>query len=180
MNTVDPKAHQLADRVISSDAIVKLRLAVSNTASTGQPFFLAAGFRKPHLAFRFPAPFLEKLPKLADIALAEHPTLDPSVPAIAHCDNPPQPDPYAAPDPTTARTWRLHYYAAIAWMDSQVGRVLDELEALGHTDDTLVVFHADHGWSLGEHGEWQKVTSICGDPCNKYINPMLSSLAVLT
>jgi hypothetical protein len=43
--------------------------------------------------------------------------------------------------------------ATIAWMDSQLGRVMDELDALGHHDDTLVVLHADHGWSLGEHGD---------------------------
>jgi uncharacterized sulfatase len=43
-------------------------------------------------------------------------------------------------------------------MDAQVGRVLRELKHLGLEDDTLVVFWADHGWSLGEHGQWQKQT----------------------
>jgi len=139
------KTNQLADRVISSDAVVKLRLAAYNAATTGQPFFLATGFRKPHLAFRFPQPWLDKLPPMEDIKVAEHPTLDASVPPIAHCDKPPQKTPYQAVATTTAQQWRLHYYACIAWMDSQVGRVLDELDVLGHTNDTLVVFHADHG-----------------------------------
>jgi len=49
---------------------------------------------------------------------------------------------------------RLWYLATIAWMDSQLGRVLDELDALGQEPNTLVVLHADHGWSLGEHGTW--------------------------
>jgi len=49
--------------------------------------------------------------------------------------------------------------AAIAWMDSQLGRVLDELESLGLDSNTLVILHADHGWSLGEHGAWQKFTN---------------------
>jgi hypothetical protein len=79
------KTNQLADRVISSDAVVKLRLAAYNTATTGQPFFLATGFRKPHLAFRFPQPWLDELPPMEEIEVAEHPTLDPSVPSIAHC-----------------------------------------------------------------------------------------------
>ena len=48
---------QLCDRVIADDAVLKLRLAAAHRAASGQPFFLAAGFRKPHLPFRFPAPF---------------------------------------------------------------------------------------------------------------------------
>ena len=50
---------------------------------------------------------------------------------------------------------------AISWMDSQLSRVTAELTALGLANDTLVVFHADHGWSLGEYGEWEKVRVFC-------------------
>ena len=125
MDATEPRqmeaAKQLADRVISSDAVVKLRLAAYNLRQTGQPFFMAVGFRKPHLAFRFPAPWLNSLPPKADIAVAAHPTLDSSVPSIAHADKGPQATPYMAVANETAREWRLHYYAAIAWVDSQVG-----------------------------------------------------------
>lgn len=163
MDTTDPsqmeKANQLADRVISSDAVVKLRLAAYNLAQTGQPFFLAAGFRKPHLPFRFPAPWLKTLQPQEQVAVAAHPTLDRSVPPIAHGDFAPQGSPFVAVANTTAQNWRLHYYASIAWVDSQIGRVLDELDSLGLTNSTLVVFHSDHGWSLGEHGEWQKFSN---------------------
>lgn len=76
---------QFCDRVIADDAIVKLRLAAQNRQLTGQPFFLAAGFRKPHLDFRFPAPILAFLPSEGDVDVATHPTLDRSVPPIAHC-----------------------------------------------------------------------------------------------
>lgn len=38
---------------------------------------------------------------------------------------------------------RLAYYAAVSWMDHQVGRLLDELESLALADDTVVVFHAE-------------------------------------
>ena len=58
-----------------------------------------------------------------------------------------------------AQQWRFTYYAAVAWVDSQIGRVLDELDHLNLTDTTLVVLHSDHGWSLGEHGEWQKFSN---------------------
>lgn len=156
----DPsKEHQLCDKVVGDDAIVKLRLASRNRDLTGQPFFLAVGFRKPHLAFRFPKPFLSLLPGVDQISLAAHRTLDASVPPYAHCDQPPQSSPYIPVDNATAQQWRLFYRAATAWMDYQVGRVLDELDTLGLSADTMVVFHSDHGWSLGEHGEWQKFTN---------------------
>jgi hypothetical protein len=142
-------ANQLCDRIISTDAVAKLRLAAWNLNTTAQPFFMAVGFRKPHLAFRFPAPWLQKLLPENKTAIALHPTLDASVPPIAHGDHAPGNNPYTDVPKETAQQWRTHYYGAIAWMDSQVGKVLDELDSLGHTHDTLVVLHADHGWSLG-------------------------------
>ena len=53
---------------------------------------------------------------------------------------------------------RQSYYAAISYIDTQVGRVLDELDTLGLTDNTVVAFMGDHGWQLGEHSEWCKNT----------------------
>ncbi len=50
------------------------------------------------------------------------------------------------------------YYAATTFADAQIGRVLAELKALDLEENTIVVFWADHGWSLGEHGQWMKQT----------------------
>ena len=47
---------------------------------------------------------------------------------------------------------------AVSWADYAAGRVLDELDALGLADDTLVVMHSDHGWHLGEYNMWEKRT----------------------
>jgi arylsulfatase A-like enzyme len=44
-------------------------------------------------------------------------------------------------------------------MDDAVGQVLDELDRLGLRDSTLVIFHADHGWGLGEANLWHKFTN---------------------
>ena len=103
-----------------------------------------------------------------------HPTLSPTVPPIAHHDAAPQAHIYTAVDNATARVWRQHYRAAIAWVDSQIGRVLAELDAQSLVASTLIVLHSDHGWSLGEHGEWQTLTA---DP---HLSPLTSHLSPIT
>jgi len=50
------------------------------------------------------------------------------------------------------------YYACVTFMDAQVGRILDELKRLELDNDTIVVFTADHGYHLGEHDFWQKMS----------------------
>ena len=54
------------------------------------------------------------------------------------------------------RDQRHAYYAAVSYVDEHIGAILDELERLGEDEDTIVVFHADHGYHLGEHGYWEK------------------------
>jgi len=150
----------LCDKTIGDDAVAKLELASHLAGTTGRPFFLASGFRKPHMPWRFPKHFLEQYPAPAEIAAALHPIMDASVPPIAHHTPDLQSqgggDPYHALNTSLAQLDRLFYYASATWTDSQIGRVLSRLDTLRHTDDTVVVFHSDHGWALGEHGQWQK------------------------
>lgn len=149
---------KLCDQVIYDDAVQKLRRAKEGHDATGQPFFLAVGFRKPHTSWRFPAPFLQFYPDASQIDVAEHGVLDPSVPSIAISSFDFQ-NPYQEMDKLTAQKSRLAYYACVSWMDHQVGKVLDELDSLALSSSTVVLFHADHGWNLGEHGQWQKFTN---------------------
>jgi arylsulfatase A-like enzyme/Flp pilus assembly protein TadD len=61
--------------------------------------------------------------------------------------------PYAAPEPYGSRFKDRPYIGEVAYIDAEVGRLLDELERMGMTGRTAVVLTADHGESLGEHGE---------------------------
>ena len=149
---------ELCDKVILDDAVAKLQKAAAVWKATGQPFFLASGFRKPHTPWRFPAPFLDYYRKDQTVDVALHGILDKSVPDIAISSFDFQ-DPYILMSKESAMSNRLAYYAAVSWMDHQVGKLLGELDSLGLTGNTVVVFHADHGWSLGEHGQWQKFTN---------------------
>jgi len=161
---------QLCDRIIADDARAKLRLLVANRQATGQPWMLAVGFRKPHLPYRFPKPFLDVLPSVSDTDVALHPTLDASVPSIAHsaangpahCANPNCPQPYSPYEEVprgVSQRWRAYYRASVAWVDSLVGRVLDDLKASGQEPGTMVVLHSDHGYALGERGSWEKMSN---------------------
>ena len=139
------------DKVIADDAVAKLRLAAAR-----RPFLVAVGLRKPHTPWRYPSPFLGNQ---SDVAA--HGALDPSVAPIALSSMTTrgfQADPFSPLPRANGSAFRRHYYAATAWMDSQLGRVLDALDATGLASSTLVVLHGDHGWSLGEHGAWQKFT----------------------
>ena len=56
------------------------------------------------------------------------------------------------------KAYRKAYYAAVSYMDTLVGRVLDALVSTGKGADTVTLFMGDHGWQLGEMDEWRKMT----------------------
>ena len=133
-------------------------------------FFVAIGFHKPHLPFVFPKEFLDYYPQ-DEIQLPPNQFAPDGMPTIAW-------QPYGETRSyhditalnasgainTTLPAWKVKqlrraYYSAVSYTDSNIGAVLDELDNLGLADNTLVVFWGDHGWQLGEHGEWDKHTN---------------------
>jgi uncharacterized sulfatase len=67
-----------------------------------------------------------------------------------------QPWPYFGVTLDQARECKAAYYAAISFVDAQIGRVLDAVDRLGLRESTIIVFWSDHGYHLGEHGLWFK------------------------
>jgi uncharacterized sulfatase len=120
-----------------------------------KPFFLAVGFIRPHVPLIAPQRDFERYP-LERITLLDVPAEDrEDIPALAFF----QPNRIdRGMTPQQCRESIRAYYAAISFMDSQLGRVIDELEKLGLADNTVITFVGDHGYLLGEHREWQKMT----------------------
>ncbi|RGM49831.1 MULTISPECIES: sulfatase [Bacteroides] len=124
-----------------------------------QPFFLAVGFRKPHLPFIAPQKYWD-LYEREDIKIADNRYRSENLPEqvqnsreifqYTHVGN--------TSDEGFHREARHAYYACVSFIDTQIGIVLNELKRLNLTDNTIVVLLGDHGWHLGEHDFWGKHT----------------------
>jgi iduronate 2-sulfatase len=124
-------------------------------ANQEKPFFLACGFFRPHTPYVAPKPWFEKYPA-AGLKLAKVPDGHQSLHAVpAFSSKKPEQDKMTDEQ---RRQALQAYYASTSFMDAQVGRVLDALERLNLADKTIVVFMSDHGYHLGEHGLWQKMS----------------------
>ncbi len=121
-----------------------------------EPFFLAVGFVRPHVPLVAPGRFFERHPVEA-LELA--PTVEGDWTDLPQAGIAPYHSARRGLEaPATQRKVLAAYFASVSFVDEQVGRVLDELEALGLADETVVVFTSDHGYHLGEHGFWQKLS----------------------
>lgn len=127
-----------------------------------RPFFLGVGFSKPHLPFACPKQYWD-LHDRNSLPLAPNPQPpDNGVPMALHegfelrqFEGIPL---KGELDEDLARTLVHGYYACASFADAMIGRVLEELEALGLKDNTLVVLMGDNGWHLGDKGIWSKFT----------------------
>lgn len=126
----DGSRFQFGDDLTANNTIIHMAAAVA--ANT--PFFVACGFHRPHLPWSVPKPFFDLYGSPENIAPPLHPNTPIGMPPLAW---------HAIPGPGFPTQWnvslptnstqanRLAYYAAVSFMDSQVGRVLDALDALG-------------------------------------------------
>jgi iduronate 2-sulfatase len=119
-----------------------------------KPFFIAAGFYKPHTPWITPKKYFDiynqdqiSLPKISSETPGDYPEL-----ALAST----KPWPYFGITADQAKECKLAYFAAISFVDAQIGRLLNALDSLGLSDNTIIVFWSDHGYHLGEHGLWFK------------------------
>lgn len=145
---------QTADKAIN---------ALQTLKEKEMPFFLAVGFLKPHLPFVAPQKYYDLYPP-DSVRTTDSPNVPTDVPEVAltqfgelrnYADIP-----KTGPIPEEkARELVRGYYAATSYMDAQVGRVLAELDRLGLRENTVIIAWGDHGWHLGDNGQWCKHTN---------------------
>ncbi|MDB4411877.1 sulfatase [Akkermansiaceae bacterium] len=127
-------------------------------AEAKKPFFLATGILRPHLPFGAPKKYLD-LYKDAELPPIPHPE-KPEGTTTWHKSgefmkyNRWDKDPNE--DPAFATEVRKHYAACVSYADSQVGKIIKQLNDLGLAEDTVIILWGDHGWHLGEHSIWGK------------------------
>jgi iduronate 2-sulfatase len=137
--------------------------------SSKEPFFLAVGFRKPHLPFNAPRKYWDIYPpdSIEPAEIREPPRYSTQ---------------YTLRDPGELRNYygmpkhkgepvgletelilRRAYFACVSYVDALVGKLLDELDALGLAENTIVILWGDHGYKLGDYGNWNKWSNLSID-----------------
>lgn len=137
--------------------------AIQQRAQDKRPFFLAVGFWKPHLPFNAPQKYWEPY-DVEEIAQQIKKLPTSSAPELARHDNREVRGYTDIPkkgEISREQNLRLNhgYYAAISFLDAQIGKVLDELKKQGLAENTIVVLWSDHGLHLGEHDLWCKTSN---------------------
>jgi len=169
------------DEVVANYTV---RILEEHRAAQPAPWFHAVGFVRPHVDWSAPQEFWD-LYKADRVELPLHKTIAPTAPKVAwvdggYCDKKkgdlcnatawarnlssctadeehfdamrPIPD-------VVSKVWRRGYYAAVSYVDSNIGKVLTGVDRLGYRDETVVGLLADHGYQLGEHAMWEKYTN---------------------
>ncbi len=138
------------DGRIAEKAVLTLKELHQNQ----KPFFLAVGFWKPHTPFNAPKQYWDWYNRgTVPVPVNLEPPI--GVPEIALTSS--RYDGGSKPD--ELREMHHGHLAAISYLDTQIGKVLDQLDQLEMRDNTIVVFWSDHGLHLGEHGLTRKTTA---------------------
>lgn len=152
----------LPDNAYSDGAMTEWGIGMLDQfAKSGQPFFLTLGYRKPHLPFVAPKKYWDLFNR-DEIDLAEFREMPDGAPAYAYHPG------YELGgysdieikelknNPEKQRELIHGYYACVAYVDAQIGKVMGKLKETGLDKNTIIVLWGDHGWHLGDHGIWCK------------------------
>ncbi len=139
---------------IGAAAAIKL---LEGYAKDKTPFFLAVGFYRPHTPYVAPKKYFELYPRERIVVPAVPDGYLDTLPKPARRSLTRKKEQVNLAD-DLARQAIQAYYASTTFVDAQIGRVLDAVDRLGLSKNTIIVFTSDHGYHMGEHGYYQKTT----------------------
>lgn len=161
----DVEDNAYADGRVAAETRNRLKAAKERLEKDGTPFFVAAGFARPHMPFSAPKKYWDlydhdKLP------MPQYEELPVGAPAVAGkrggevTNYEPVPEDRNAKFSDELKRDLIHgYYASTSFVDAQIGKVIDALDEFGLDDNTIVVLWGDHGFHLGDLGIWTKHTN---------------------
>ncbi len=144
------------DDQVHSDGMTSAKAVELLGQDRDKPFWLGVGFVRPHVPFVAPRKYYKPFLPYSSMTLPKKRSGD--------WDDIPK----AGINYKTSVNMKMDirrqkkavggYYASVAFMDAQVGKVLRKLDQQGLRDNTIVIFTSDHGYHLGEHDFWAKVS----------------------
>lgn len=164
VENADVSDHAYIDGVIALTAVEKLQRLTSQK----RPFFLAVGFKRPHLPFVAPKKYWDMYDR-KNIPIAEYQLQSKNGPDLAYHSSGeirsytdiPNIGSFSDVDKNALTRDKqrelIHgYYACVSYIDAQIGKLMKALDESGERENTVIVLWGDHGWHLGDHGLWCK------------------------
>jgi iduronate 2-sulfatase len=142
---------------------------LTELAVMDKPFFFGLGYFRPHLPFTAPKKYWDLYdPK--KIPLAHNPNLPEGAPSLTinsmyelrHYDgfgHIGHPASGFRMQEDTARVLKQGYYASVSYVDALLGNLIEHMKSLDIYENTIIIVWGDHGWKLGEHNSWGKMTN---------------------
>lgn len=142
---------------------------LTRIAKHDTPFFMGLGYFRPHLPFAVPKKYWDFYdPK--KIPLASNPNVPKNAPGytmnsmyeLRHYDgfnNIGHPESTYRMSTDTLRVLKQGYYASVSYVDALLGQLISHMKEIGVYENTIIILWGDHGWKLGDHNSWGKMTN---------------------
>jgi len=149
------------DEAYTDGSNAKLAVDFIKSYNSNAPYFLAVGFSKPHLPFVAPKKYWD-LYNRENITLPEYDVppenrseymLSPFKEIETYINK-------SVIDENKIKELRHGYYACISYIDAQLNKIIEALEERGELENTIIILWGDHGFKLGDYGEWAKATNL--------------------
>ena len=142
---------------------------IARLANSDKPFYMGLGYFRPHLPFTAPKKYWDLYDKNS-IPLSNNPDIPKNAPiqtmnsmyelrhydGFGHITHPTESDRMSE---DTARILRHGYYASVSYVDALIGDIIGLLKKLNIYENTIIVVWGDHGYKLGDHNSWGKMTN---------------------